>query len=50
MDIVPLTGECRACELKFPIEDYAFVCPDCGGTDIEAVGGQELTIEEIEVD
>jgi hydrogenase nickel incorporation protein HypA/HybF len=50
MEIVPLSGECHTCKVKFPIVDYAFVCPQCGSVDIEALTGRELSIVEIEVD
>jgi hydrogenase nickel incorporation protein HypA/HybF len=50
MDIIPLTGYCRECEEKFEIENYDFSCPSCGGNKIETIGGQDLSIVEIEVD
>ncbi|MBW1773426.1 MAG: hydrogenase maturation nickel metallochaperone HypA, partial [Deltaproteobacteria bacterium] len=43
-------GVCRKCEDKFHIEDYAFACPACGSTEIEVIGGQDLSIVEMEVD
>ncbi|MBW1942332.1 MAG: hydrogenase maturation nickel metallochaperone HypA [Deltaproteobacteria bacterium] len=50
MDVIPLEGVCRKCEDKFHIEDYAFACPACGSTEIEVIGGQDLSIVEMEVD
>jgi hydrogenase nickel incorporation protein HypA/HybF len=50
MEIIPLKGICRTCGSEFEIVDYAFVCPACAGTQIEAVAGQDLSIVEIEVD
>jgi len=50
MDIIPLKGYCRKCGSEFEIEDYAFVCPSCAGTEIEATAGQDLSVVEIEVD
>ena len=50
MDIIPMKGYCQGCEREFEIEDYAFVCPSCGSTQIKAISGQELSIVEIEVD
>ena len=29
---------------------YRFVCPACGGADIEVIAGQELYIESFEAD
>jgi hydrogenase nickel incorporation protein HypA/HybF len=50
MDIVPLKGYCPECDVEFTIEDYTFMCPSCGGSKIETIGGQDLSIVEIEVD
>ncbi len=50
MEIIPLVGNCRTCGKSFEIEDYAFQCPFCDGTDIETVSGQELSIVEMEVE
>ena len=50
MDIIPLKGYCQTCEEAFEIEDYNFICPLCGGTKIETISGQDLTIVEIEVE
>ena len=50
MEIIPLKGYCRKCGSEFEIEDYAFVCPACAGTQIESIAGQDLSIVEIEVD
>jgi hydrogenase nickel incorporation protein HypA/HybF len=50
IDISPLTGYCRRCEMEFKITDYRFTCPECGKADIEVVSGREMTIVEIEVE
>ena len=50
MEIIPLKGICKSCHNGFEIEDYAFECPHCKGTDIETVAGQDLAIVEMEVD
>ncbi|MFH1487700.1 MAG: hydrogenase maturation nickel metallochaperone HypA [Pseudomonadota bacterium] len=50
MDMVPLRGACHDCNKTFEIEDYAFLCPSCGGTNIETIAGQDLSIVEMEVD
>jgi hydrogenase nickel incorporation protein HypA/HybF len=50
MDIVPLKGYCPDCDREFIIKDYTFICPACGGRKIETIGGQDLSIVEIEVD
>ena len=50
MEIIPLMGYCSECEEEFEIKDYAFLCPSCGSTKINTIGGQDLSIVEIEVD
>lgn len=45
-----LTGACRTCGSGFPINNYLFQCPDCGSTDVEVTGGQELNVTELEVE
>lgn len=50
MESVPLRGKCHHCDLEFNIEDYAFLCPSCGGQEIGMMSGQELALIEIEVE
>jgi len=50
MEIIPLEGKCRECEKAFEIQDYTFICPQCGSTDIDTIAGQDLSIVEMEVD
>jgi hydrogenase nickel incorporation protein HypA/HybF len=50
METIPLMGYCSECEEEFEIKDYAFVCPSCDSTKINTIGGQDLSIVEIEVD
>lgn len=50
MDLVPLEGFCRECDDTFQIENYVFACPACGSTEIDVIGGQDLSIVEMEVD
>jgi hydrogenase nickel incorporation protein HypA/HybF len=50
MDMVPLRGSCRDCGREFDIENYAFLCPHCGGHEIDTLSGRELSVVEIMVD
>ena len=50
IDELDVRGRCRACAAEFAVERYRFVCPGCGGSDIEVTQGQELYIESFEVD
>ncbi len=47
--VVPVTAHCVACDLTFPVDDLAFVCPKCGGM-AQAATGRELFIESLEVE
>jgi len=47
--IVPLTAHCEKCDLTFPVEDYCFLCPRCGGA-ASVASGRELYIESLEVE
>ena len=50
MNIVPLMGSCNDCEKDFEIKDYNFICPTCGSTKIDTIGGKGMSIVEMEVD
>lgn len=50
MEMIPLSGSCKKCGQTFAIENYVFLCPHCGSTDIETTAGQGLSIVELEVD
>ena len=50
MEIIPLVGYCEECNREFKIDNYAFSCPYCHGTDIKTISGEELSIVEIEVE
>ncbi len=47
---VPTVSRCRKCGHRFQVEDMAFFCPMCQGTDLELISGKELEILEIELD
>ena len=49
MKMIPLRGHCPQCRSEFEIEDYAFLCPSCGASTIDMIGGQDLSVVEIEV-
>ena len=46
---VPLVGRCGACGREQPIENYNFICPECGGG-LAIVSGRELRVEYLEMD
>lgn len=50
IEMVPVSGYCSDCKADFKIEDYAYVCPQCGSTKIDVRGGTELRLKDIEVE
>jgi hydrogenase nickel incorporation protein HypA/HybF len=52
LDIVttPATAWCFSCGESVTISERNGVCPKCGGYQVQAAGGDELRIKELEVD
>ena len=44
---VPIKAKCRACGQEDAVEEFVFICPRCGGTDLEVIEGEELDIDHI---
>ena len=49
MEIIPTVSRCRECGHRFSVEDFAFACPSCEGSDLEPVSGSELEIVDVEL-
>ena len=47
---VPALGRCNACGREFEAADLIFVCPACGGADVELVSGSDLRVIDIELE
>jgi hydrogenase nickel incorporation protein HypA/HybF len=47
---VPIVLECGTCRLRFEMEDFAFTCPSCSGTDLKLISGTDMQVVEIELD
>jgi hydrogenase nickel incorporation protein HypA/HybF len=47
--LVPATCRCRTCGHEGDAEDVLAVCAGCGSPDVELSGGDELTLESIEL-
>lgn len=47
--VVPLRATCRVCQHVEEADEIIAVCPACGATDVELAGGEELTLESIEL-
>ncbi|PKK85024.1 MAG: hypothetical protein CVT49_00340 [candidate division Zixibacteria bacterium HGW-Zixibacteria-1] len=41
---VPVKGNCRSCLKDFEVNEFVFICPFCGSTDMYLVQGEELDI------
>lgn len=50
LSFIPIKLQCTVCKHAFTINDDAFVCPHCQGTDLELMSGNELLIKSIEGD
>ena len=48
--LVPAELRCRDCSNVFRPKDGAWICPNCNGTGLDVVSGQECYVESIEVE
>ena len=46
---IPLKIKCNPCSAETVLDDFMFICPECGNTDITILTGKELNICEIEL-
>ena len=46
----PRVHRCPACRLSFRVIDYRFACPECGSSQTECVGGEELELAYLELE
>jgi hydrogenase nickel incorporation protein HypA/HybF len=44
-----LTALCRDCENESEVKNFIFLCPVCGGGNMEIVSGKDLEVVEIEI-
>ncbi len=47
IEILPANARCKACGHVFHLQKDVRVCPTCGGTDWELLGGREFMIKQI---
>ncbi|MDH7511470.1 MAG: hydrogenase maturation nickel metallochaperone HypA [Clostridiales bacterium] len=47
---VPLKIRCRKCQAIAERDDFVFVCPACGSTDLETLEGTELLLEKMDLE
>jgi hydrogenase nickel incorporation protein HypA/HybF len=46
--IVPARALCRDCAAEAESHEFIAVCPNCGGADLDLLGGEELVLEFLE--
>jgi len=46
----PRVQRCSACGLNFRVIDYQFACPECGASQTESAGGDELELAYLEME
>ena len=49
IETIPIEGLCQDCSKTFPVKDYKFECPSCGGGQVETVKGLELQVKDVEL-
>jgi hydrogenase nickel incorporation protein HypA/HybF len=46
--LLPVQGLCASCASTWEGDDVPLICPRCGSTQVEVVGGDEVVLESIE--
>ena len=49
-ELVPARLRCRDCSYVFQPQDTLWTCPQCQGSSVEIIGGQELYIQSMEIE
>jgi hydrogenase nickel incorporation protein HypA/HybF len=47
---VPARGRCRACRVETTMTSFPLQCSRCGAVDVEVVAGEELLVDELELE
>lgn len=47
---VPGSGWCMVCSETVPLAEVFGACPQCGGYQVQATGGTEMRVKEIEIE
>lgn len=47
VEVVPLTATCRTCGEVFHIEGFRFLCPRCGGGNVQVTAGEEMRLASV---
>jgi hydrogenase nickel incorporation protein HypA/HybF len=46
--LLPVRERCKVCAQNWDSDELEVICPACGSTNIELLGGEELVLESIE--
>lgn len=47
---IPLLGKCRKCNETFKIKKDEFKCSKCGSVEVDIISGEDLYVENIEIE
>jgi hydrogenase nickel incorporation protein HypA/HybF len=47
---IPARGRCRDCQVESTMTGFPLRCSRCGGIDMEIVAGEELLVDELELE
>jgi hydrogenase nickel incorporation protein HypA/HybF len=50
LEAVPVAGRCNACGRQGALEAFPIGCAACGSVDVQVCAGEELTVEELEIE
>lgn len=49
IDVTPIVALCQSCNSEFRVKHFHFQCPNCEGTSVRVLKGQELKIIDVEL-
>jgi hydrogenase nickel incorporation protein HypA/HybF len=50
LEEVGIAGRCRACAAEAELPGFPLACPACGSLDVDVLQGEELLVDELELD
>ena len=50
LEVVPAEGRCRECGAESRLDGFPLACAKCGGLNIEVIAGEELLVDELELE
>jgi hydrogenase nickel incorporation protein HypA/HybF len=45
VDHIPLSARCRGCSVEYQSDELTFVCPECGGRNVDVTSGDAVILE-----